>query len=381
VPESRLHSHFFDDNLNRAIFEKVARKCYYPATRLILELVERYRGTSNPFRVSFGFSGILLDQAERYDPGLLDLFRELSDSGLVEFTGETYFHSLAGLFNSGRAEFKEQAAYHADRLKSLFGERPAFFRNTECLYNDGIAESTRELGFEGILTEGVDWITTERGLSPNHVYASPEGLPLLLRNYRLSDDIGYRFCDRGWESWPLNAATFAQWLANSEDESIVLAMDYEAMGEHMWAESGIFEFFRQLPVEVSKHANLRFTTPTEIVRSLEPAGTISVDPYKTISWADAERDVSAWLGNAMQRACYDQLKELEPRVKATLSPELIDVWRRMITSDHLYYLATKSAADEDVHRYFSAYGSAAEGFVRVFSAVSDLAFVTDSMGG
>lgn len=368
-----LHEHFFDDGMNRAIFEKVASKCYYPATRLILELIDQFKETENPFRLAFGLSGILLDQAERYDPGVLDVFRELADSGMVELTGETYYHSLAGLFSADRSEFKEQVLMHSERLQTLFGVRPTVFRNTECLYNDGIAASVQELGFDAIMTEGVDWLLADRGRSSDLVYRAPSRIPVLLRNYRLSDDIGYRFSNKGWDAWPLSAETFASWLAENRERNIFLAMDYEAIGEHMWEETGIFEFIRNLPGAVAKHPQLNFTIPSEAIKTLPVAGEIQVDDYRTISWADAERDTSAWLGNVMQQACFEELKALERPVKDSGSAELLDTWRRLLTSDHLYYLATKSPVDQDIHQYFSAYGNPVEGFVRVYGALAELA--------
>jgi alpha-amylase len=371
VPPKKLHQHYFDDELNRTVFHKVAEKCYYPATRLLLELVEGFADHEKPFRIAYGLSGTLLDQIERYDSNLLDLFKRLAATGLVEFTGETYYHSLAGLFDTERVEFKEQARMHSDRIHALLGVRPTVFRNTECMYNNGIAATVQHLGYEGIITEGVDWLM-ENWRSPDFVYSSTCGLPVLLRNYRLSDDLGYRFSNRDWEGWPLRAETFASWLSQNTDMNVLLALDYEALGEHIWADSGIFDFLRHMPGEVLKYPQLAFTTPTEAVRSLPPVGTISVDDFATISWADKERDTSAWLGNEMQQFCYEELKRMEPLIKSTKEPHYLDTWRRMLTSDHLYYLASKSMSDADVHQYFSAYGSLVEAFVRLHTAALDL---------
>lgn len=375
-----LHKHYFDDELNEQVFRKVAGKCYYPATQLILELVERHRDSEKPFRVAYGLSGTLLDQIERYDTGLLDLFRRLSDTGLVEFTGEVYYHSLAGLFDAERREFQEEARMHADRLESLFGRRPAVFRNTECMFNDGIAATVQAMGYEGIITEGVDWLLAG-WRSPDFVYRATCGLPVLMRNYQLSDDLGYRFSNRDWEGWPLRAETFAGWLASNTDMNVVLALDYEALGEHIWADSGIFEFLRHLPDEVMRYPQLAFTTPTEAVRTLPTVGEVSVDDYATISWADQERDTSAWLGNEMQRYCHEELKRMEGIVKRAGDAALLDCWRRLLTSDHLYYLATKSFSDQDVHKYFSAYGSVVEGFVRLHTAAIDLWHRAEKLAG
>jgi alpha-amylase len=364
-------AHYFDDQLNADVFRKVADKCYRPATSLIRDLVVGRSGERKPLKVAFGLSGTLLDQIERYDPELMDLFRELASSGMVEFTGETYYHSLASLFDQGRREFKSQAAMHADRIESLFGKRPTTFRNTECMYNNGIAEAVQGLGFRGIITEGVDWLL-EGWRSPDFVYNAPCGLPVLLRNYRLSDDVGYRFSNRDWEGWPLRADQFAGWLAANTDMNVVLAMDYEALGEHVWEDTGIFEFLRHLPDEIARHDQLECVTPTEAMERLPSVGRIEVDDYATISWADKERDTSAWLGNEMQRFCYEELKRMEHTVLACGDPEMVDCWRRMQTSDHLYYMATKSMSDQDVHRYFSAYGSVFEAFVRLHTAITDL---------
>ncbi len=371
VKTKDLHSHFFEDSLNEEIFHKVAGKCYYPATQLILELINQYKDAPKPFKVAYGLSGTLLDQIERYDPKLLDIFKRLADTGLVEFTGETYYHSLAGLFNNERVEFKEQARMHSDRIQSLFGVRPTAFRNTECMFNNGIAATVQSLGYEGIITEGVDWMM-EGWKSPDFVYTAPCGLPVLLRNYKLSDDLGYRFSNRDWDGWPLRAETFAGWLAGNTDMNTLLAIDYEAIGEHMWADSGIFDFIRHLPGEIMKYEQLEFSTPTQSIRKLPTVGEISVEDYSTVSWADKERDTSAWLGNEMQRFGFEELKRMEELVKSTGNSDIIDCWRRMLTSDHLYYLATKSMSDGDVHAYFSAYGSVVEGFVRLHTAVLDL---------
>ncbi len=367
----QFQAYYFDDELNRLVFEKVAAKCYYPATRLLLELVQQHKGTDKPFRVSFGLSGTFLDQARRYEPGVIDLFQELAATGCVEFTGETYYHSMSGLFDPQRREFSEQALKHAAEIEKLFGRRPTVFRNTECMFNNGIAETVQKLGFEGIITEGLDWVL-ENWRSPDFVYQAPCGLPVLLRNYKLSDDIGYRFPNRNWDGWPLSAETFAGWLAENTDQNVTLAMDYEALGEHIWADTGIFDFIRALPDAIKKHSQLEFSTPTETIRRLPCTGVVSVDDYSTISWADKERDTSAWLGSEMQKFAFEEIKRLEGFIRATDNPYYLEAWRRMQTSDHLYYLSDKALSDGDVHKYFSAYGSLFEGFVRLHTALTDL---------
>lgn len=371
LPPQRLFDHYFDEELNRDVFRKVAHKCYYPATRLILDLVKQHKDSDKPFRVSYGLSGTFLDQARRYEPTLVEIFQELAATGCVEFTGETYYHSLSSLFGAERGEFCEQVQKHANEIETLFARRPTFFRNTECLFNNSIAETVQGLGFEGILTEGVDWLM-EGWKSPDFVYTAPCGLPVLLRNYRLSDDIAYRFPNRSWEGWPLRAETFAGWLAGNTDMNVTLAMDYEALGEHIWEDTGIFDFLRALPDAIKQHPQLEFSTPTDAIRRLPRWGQLWVDDFSTISWADKERDTSAWLGNEMQQFAFEELKRMEELVKATGDPHFLHAWRLMQTSDHFYYLSDKAMSDGDVHKYFSAYGSLVESFLRLHTALFDL---------
>ncbi len=290
---------------------------------------------------------------------------------MVEFTAETYYHSLCSLWDDERAEFKRQVQMHVEAIQRHFGQHPTVFRNTECLYNNGIAQTVKELGFAGIMTEGIDWVL-DQWRSPDFLYQSTTGLPVLLRNYRYSDDIGYRFPNKSWEHYPLTAEKFAGWLAGNTDEIVNLMMDYEALGEHIWADTGIFDFIRHLPEQIVKFPQLSFTTPGEAVRVLQPRGVINVGQFATISWADMERDTSAWLRNEMQQFCFEELREMERDILATNQPEYIRAWRLMQTSDHVYYLSDKSLSDGDVHTYFSAYGSLFESFVRLQTAITDL---------
>ena len=366
-----LNDYYFDDAANRFFFEKVAGKCYWPATTRLRDLAVRYRHDEKPFKFAFGLSGTLLDQMRRYDPALLNVFQEIAATGMCEFTGETYYHSLAGLFDSERHEFREQARLHADTIEELFGRRPTAFRNTECLFNNGIARATQETGYRAIITEGLERILGP-DRSPDYVYQAPSGLPVLLRNYKLSDDVGYRFSNKSWDQWPLTAQTFAGWLAGNTAPCTLLAMDYEAFGEHMWEETGIFGFLEDLPAQVARHPQLQWATPTELVERLAPVGEYRVDDFHTISWADQERDTSAWLVNDMQQICFEEMKRIEPLIRQTQSADFLRAWRRMLTSDHLYYICDKNLSDGDVHQYFSAYGSMADAFVRLHTALVDL---------
>ncbi|MEM2875028.1 MAG: hypothetical protein QW567_03305 [Candidatus Hadarchaeales archaeon] len=348
---SELFDVYFDSRLNREIFLRVVRKCYMPATQIILENLERYRGERKKFKVAFSLSGTFLEQCERWHPELLDLFREVARTGCAEFLCQTYYHSLSSIFSSDRTEFIEQVHMHRRRIEELFRYKPTVFENTEFIYNNSIARTIAALGFRGIFTEGADRILGWR--SPNFVYrASSADIKVLLRNYRLSDDIAFRFSNRDWEGWPLTAERYSYWLACTPGTCINIFMDYETMGEHQWPETGIHEFLRWLPGEVLKHDNLSFSLPSEIVRH-DPVGEIDVHDFNTISWADAERSTNAWLGNDMQRTAFNHLKALERWVRSTGDAELLRTWRLLQTSDLIYYMFATPGPSGLVHGYFS----------------------------
>jgi len=367
VSKKDLFEFYFDNQLNRYVLDRAARKCYFPANEIILEQVDRFRRERKKFKVAYGVSGVFVEQCERWNPDLLESFRQLAQTGCVEFLDEPYYHSLAGLYGIDRSEFVEQVLMHKELVKDLFSCEPRVFVNTECLYNDAIAKTVEGLGYEGILTEGVESVL--KGRSPNHVYkAKDSNLRVLLRNYRLSDDIGFRFSSKSWEQWPLFADKYAGWLAATPGQVIVIFMDYETFGEHHWPETGIHEFLRWLPSEVVKQENLSWCTPTEAVRRYEPVGEIEVPEYNTISWADLERDTSAWIGNPMQQSSYELLKALGLLVKGLGDKDYLKLWRYFQMSDHLYYMSTKAGGSGDVHNYFNPYGNPSEAFV-VFSRI------------
>lgn len=370
----RLHSFkpadgydYWDNETNRAILNRTADKCYLPANALILDMIKKSDGW---FRVAYSISGVFLEQAKKYRPDVIESFQALAATGHVEFLDETFYHSLASLWNDP-VEYTTQIRQHRDLMKSLFGQAPTVFRNTELIYDDRIAAAIEEMGYEAIITEGTERILGER--SPNHVYA-PEGpsrnLRVLLKNYRLSDDIAFRFSSRGWAEFPLTADKFANWLSRAEGETINLFMDYETFGEHQWPETGIFEFLRCLPDEVRKYPHLGFALPSEVVRANKPVGTIAAP--QAISWADTERDVSAWLQNKMQQQCFEKLKSLGPAVRAVNDPALSHAWRLLQTSDHLYYCTTKHFGDQDIHAYFSPYESPYVAYINYRNAIEDV---------
>jgi len=358
---------YFDDRANQAILEKVATRCYRPMNALLEELVAKHDGR---FKASFSISGSALDQLERWAPDVIASYQRLAATGCVELLGETHHHSLAGVAHPG--EFAAQVALHAARIEALFGRRPQVFRNTELMFSDALAGPIAALGFRGVLAEGAERVLGWR--SPNFVYASrPEpALGLLLKNYRLSDDIAFRFGDRGWSEHPLSVEKFAGWIhaVNGCGTVVNLFMDYETFGEHQWAETGIFEFMRRLPDAILDHADGGFVTPSEALARHPAAGTAEFRDW--VSWADSERDLTAWLGNRMQRAALEQLMALREPVRATGDPALLETWRRLSTSDHLYYMCTKYFADGDVHKYFSPWDSPYEAHIAFMNVLADL---------
>jgi len=356
---------YFDMNLNREVFNRIARECYFPANKIILEMIEAFKDSDRKFKVSFSLSGIFLEQCELWSPKLIDSFKELVDTGCVELLCQTYYHSLASLFSE--SEFIEQVKMHRRRMKEAFNYEPQVFENTECIYNNLVAKTAKKLGFRAVVTEGAERILGWR--KPNYIYkAKNSGIPLLLRNYQLSDDIGFRFASREWEEWPLTADKYACWLASTPGDVIAIFIDYETFGEHYRRESGIFGFLENLPREVLKWRNLSFSTPSEAITKYKAVGVLDVDESETISWADLERDVSAWLGNILQKSLFNLLKEMEPLLKYVGDRKLIEIWRYLQTSDHLYYVSMKNGGSGDVHSTFNPYFSSVEAFM-VFSRI------------
>ncbi len=360
--------HYFDDYKNTSICRKVANKCYLPANRLLLDIIRRSEGQ---FKISYSITGVLLEQFQRFCPEVMSTFDALAATGCVEFLGETYYHSLSFLYSHN--EFLDQIAKHTETIEYFFGQRPRVFRNTELIYNNELAHTIESIGqFHAILSEGADHILGYR--SPNFVYR-PKGcqtLKLLLKNYTLSDDIAFRFSNRHWAEWPLTAEKFANWIhsANGNGHVINLFMDYETFGEHQWADTGIFDFLRHLPAEVLKHPDNNFKTPSEVVEAYEAMDEIDV-PH-LISWADTERDLSAWLGNAMQSNAIHELYRLEKPLKQSQNGHLLDDWRRLQVSDHFYYMCTKYFADGDVHKYFNPYDSPYDSYINYMNVLDNL---------
>jgi len=359
---------YFDENKNAAICRKVTNKCYLPMNRLLLKLIHQYDGR---FRIAYSLTGVVLEQLQRYAPEVLSTFHALAETGCVEFLAETYYHSLSFLYS--RREFVEQVKRHVETIENLFGQTPTVFRNTELIYNNDLGLLIEAMGcFDAILAEGADHILGYR--SANFVYR-PKGcrrVKLLMKNYSLSDDVAFRFSNRQWAEWPLTAEKFARWISavNGNGQVVNLFMDYETFGEHQWEDTGIFDFMRHLPDEVLKHPDNNFLTPSEVVARYEPMDTVDV-PH-VVSWADTERDLSAWLGNPMQSNAIYELYRLEKKIKRAADAEILSDWRRLQTSDHFYYMCTKYFADGDVHKYFNPYDSPYDSYINFMNVLDHL---------
>lgn len=357
--------HYLDDFSNRTIVRRVAERCYLPANKMLHDLILRNNGA---FKVAFSISGTAIEQFERYVPEVIDSFKALAATGCVEFLSETYSHSLSSL--ASMAEFKKQVKQHADLMKRLFGVKPTVFRNTELIYSDMIGAAVADLGYEVMLTEGAKHILGWK--SPNFVYANAINprLKVLLRNFTLSDDIAFRFSDRGWNSWPLTAEKFADWAVSAleKDDVLNLFMDYETFGEHQRSASGIFDFMNALPAAILSR-NLSFCTPSEAARTYQPVAPLHV-PYP-ISWADEERDTSAWLGNDLQEEAFNKLYALEADVYKTKDDNLVSIFRKLQESDHFYYMCTKFFSDGSVHSYFNPYDTPYEAFINYMNVLAD----------
>lgn len=359
---------YFDEFKNASICRKVADKCYLPTNRLLLDIIRRHEGR---FRVAFSLTGVIIEQFQKYCPEVISTFDALAQTGCVEFLAETYYHSLSFLYSKN--EFVEQINKQCELIERLFGQRPRVFRNTELIYNNQLAQMIEAMGrFDGIIAEGADHILGHR--HSNFVYrpAPCQRLKLLLKNYALSDDIAFRFSNRQWKEYPLMADKFARWVnnVNGNGNVINLFMDYETFGEHQWQDTGIFDFMRHLPEEVLKHPDNNFKTPGEVIDSYPAVDAVDV-PH-IISWADTERDLSAWLGNAMQSNAIHELYKMEKMIKQTGNLELLEDWRKLQTSDHFYYMCTKYFSDGDVHKYFNPYESPYDSYINFMNVLNNL---------
>lgn len=365
-------SDYFDDKKNKEVLQKVAKKCYLPANNLMLDLIRWHNGK---FKVSYSLTGCVIEQFQKYAPEVLESFKELAKTGCVEFLAETYYHSLSYLYS--KEEFKEQVQKHVATMQKLFGQTPTAFRNTELIFNNELAQAVHEMGFTTVLAEGADHILGWR--SPNFVY-KPKNAPLklLLKNYKLSDDIAFRFGNKGWKEYPLTVDKYERWVSavNGNGHTVNLFMDYETVGEHQWEDTGIFEFLKHLPEAILRHPDNNFKTVSEVAEQHDAVAEL--DMPNCVSWADMERDLSAWLGNKLQQTSIEQLYAMESHVKKIGDLQLLEDWRKLTTSDHFYYMCVKWFNDGDVHKYFNPYDTPYDGFITFMNCLNDLAQRTKS---
>lgn len=364
-----LFNFYFNRSLDKEIFDRVSEKCYLPSNEILLRLIDEFKGEKKRVKVTFSLSGTFIEQCEALNPDLLDSFRQLAQTGCVEFLNQTHYHSLASLLPD-KAEFIDQVRLHHEAIKGLIGFDALVFENTELIYNNEIARIASELGYRGIFAEGTRNALGWR--SPNYVYeAEDAGIKLLLRQYNLSDDIGFRFSLREWNEWPLTADKYASWLARTPGQCINIFLDYETFGEHQWSETGIHEFLENLPREIVKRKNLDMATPTEVIVKHKPVGKVSVPVDSTTSWSGVTRDLTSWLGNQSQIAYYEKLAYIAPLVRESKDPNLIRIWRCFGTSDHFHSMFAAGGPVGVVHYYFSPYGGPSGAFITCQSSLCD----------
>lgn len=358
--------YYYDDYLNESITHRVSTKCYIPTNNILIDLLEKL---GDKFKLSFSISGTAIEQFKLYAPEVIDSFKKLANYKNVEFLAETYSHSLVALKDN--EELKKQVEKHSELIKEYFGKDTSVFRNTELIYSDEIGKVIAQLGFNGMLTEGAKHILGWK--SPNFLYCNPiePRLKLLLKNFRFSDDIAFRFSNKSWKEYPLTAEKFTNWLNNIEenDEIVNLFMDYETFGEHHWEETGIFDFLEKLPETILSNSDFSFITPSEAIEKLQPISSIHV-PYP-ISWADEERDTTAWLGNPLQEDAFNRLYTLKEKIDACNNPSIKKDWEYLQTSDHFYYMSTKYLSDGEVHSYFTPYNSPYDAYINYMNIISD----------
>jgi len=359
-------AYYYDDFANETIMRKAADQCYLPANKIILEQIIKHKGK---FKVAYSLSGVVLDQFKLYAPEVIDSFAQLAATGCVEFLSETYANSLVSLADGNL--FESQVKAHDTLIEELFGQRPKVFRNTELIYSDEIGDLVQRMGYEAMITEGAKHILGWK--SPNYLYCNALNprLKVLMRNFRFSDDLSFRFSNKAWNEFPLTAEKYAGWMSSlpKEEEVITIFINYETFGKLQPKSSGIFDFLKHLPNAILKTGDLSFSTPSEVINDLQPVSAIHV-PYP-ISWADEERDLSAWLGNELQKEAFDKLYDLKDRMRNCTNATMLKDWDYLQTNDHFYYMCTKFFSDGEVHKYFNPYGTPYEAFINYMNILSD----------
>jgi alpha-amylase len=359
-------AYYYDDFANETILRKAADHSYLPANKIILEQILKYKGK---FKVAYSLSGVVLDQFKLYAPEVIESFAKLAATGCVEFLSETYANSLVSMADG--SFFESQVKAHDDLIEELFGQRPKVFNNTELIYSDEIGDLVQRMGFEAMITEGAKHILGWK--SPNYLYCNALNprLKVLMRNFRFSDDLSFRFSNTAWNEFPLTAEKYAGWMTSlpKEEEVVTIFINYETFGQLQPKSSGIFDFLKKLPEAILKSGKLSFSTPSEVINDLQPVSAVHV-PYP-ISWADEERDLSAWLGNELQKEAFDKLYQLKDRMRNCTDATMLKDWDYLQTNDHFYYMCTKFFSDGEVHKYFNPYGTPYEAFINYMNVLSD----------
>ncbi|HEX2936355.1 MAG TPA: glycoside hydrolase family 57 protein [Bacteroidales bacterium] len=360
--------YYYDDYSNDSILQRVTQRSYLKANKILGHLIKEYKEN---FKVTFSISGTAINQFELYAPQVLESLKQLSKTGNVEFLSEPDAHSLASLIH--RDEFEKQVAAHRLKIQKYFNQTPTIFKNTELIYSDDLANQIVDMGFEGTITEGAKQILGWK--SPNYLYCSAVNprLKLLLRNFKLSDDLSFRFSNRAWNEFPLTTEKFAYWLnhVDSREENINIFVDYETFGGRQPEESGIFEFLKHLPGTVLKSTNYTFSTPSEVIKNLQPVAAVSVP--NPISWADEERDITAWLGNDLQKEAFHKLYQLKEQIDQCQDRRILTDWKYLQTSDHFHYMSTKFFSDRPTYAYVNPFESPYDAFINYMNVLSDFA--------
>ena len=359
-------AYYYDDFANETFMRKVADQSYLPANKIILEQILKYKGK---FKVTYSLSGVVIDQFKLYAPEVIESFAKLAATGCVEFLSETYANSMVSL--NDKDLFESQVKAHDDLIEELFGRRPKVFRNTELIYSDELGDIVQKMGFEAMITEGAKHVLGWK--SPNYLYCNGLNprLKVLMRNFRFSDDLSFRFGNKAWNEYPLTAEKYAGWMAllPKEEEVVNVFINYETFGQLQLKGTGIFDFLKNLPGAILKTGQLQFATPSEVVATLQPVSAVHV--LYPISWADEERDLSAWLGNELQKEAFDKLYQLKGRMNLCHDATLLKDWDYLQTIDHFYYMCTKFFSDGEVHKYFNPYSTPYEAFINYMNILSD----------
>ncbi len=358
--------YYYDDYTNETVIKNLSQKCYLPANSLLTELAKKLK---SKLKVAFSVSGVALEQFEIYAPEVIRSFKKLNSTGCVEFLSETWSHSLSSL--SDKNAFENQVKMHERRISELFGSKPSVFSNTEMIYSDQIGSQIFKMGYKGIITEGPRHVLGWK--SPNFVYVNALNprLKVLMRNFKLSDDISFRFSNKDWSEYPLTAGKYIGWIKNlnPREEVVNLFLNYETLGGIQPAESGIFDFLEYFISGVASDDELKFAFPAEIIKDTQPVSAVNV-PYP-ISWADEERDLTAWLGNDMQKEAFRKLYSICERMKECRNEKLLKDWNYLQVSDHFYYMSTKLFSNGEVHSYFNPFDSPYEAFINYMNILSD----------